>query len=203
MIDFLLKGILIGFAIAVPIGPIGVLCIRRTLHYGRMAGLMSGLGAAIADTFFGAIAAFGLTFVSDFLRSNIFWFRLIGGFFLLYLGIKTFLNIPQKVPHTPLKTNYFGDFASTFFLTITNPLTIFGFAAIFASVGIAYPEGKFETPAFLVAGVFIGSSIWWMIISEVITFFRKKITESLLLWVNKIAALIITAFGIAVLLGAL
>jgi len=198
-----LKGLLIGFVIAAPLGPIAALCIRRTLQRGRWAGLLSGLGAATADACFCLIAAFGITAISDFLIKIDFWLRLIGGLFLLYLGIKTFFK--KTSPEFELQPfrikNYFSDFATTFFLTITNPLTIFGFAAIFAALGMASDVNNYILPLILVAGVFLGSGIWWIILSEGITFFRTRISYNILVWSNRIAAAVILAFGLFILIN--
>ncbi len=133
---FFIKGLILGFSIAAPVGPIGILCIRRTLQYGRLSGFCSGLGAAAADTFYGIIAAFGLTLISDFLLEKRIWLHLIGGLFLIYLGWRTFFSKPveknQKIPH---KT-FTSDFFSTFFLTISNPLTILAYIAILQQSGL-------------------------------------------------------------------
>lgn len=190
---FLLKGILLGFCIAAPVGPIGILCIRKTLNYGRLSGFFSGLGAAVADTLYGIISAFGLTLISDFLVTGRFWLHIIGGFFLLFLGAKTFLSKPLETARPVSHKTLFGDFISTFFLTLANPLTILSFVAVFAGLGLA---GHQESAPLLVAGVFLGSTLWWLILSEGITLFRKKISQKVMIWVNRIAGLIIMAFGI-------
>lgn len=196
-----IKGIIIGFAIAAPVGPVGALCIKRTMHNGRMAGLMSGLGAAAADTCFAIIAAFGLTFISDILMKGSYWLRLVGGLFLLYLGIKTFVSQYSEDSHLNAPTSHFSYFLTTFLLTITNPLTILGFAALFASSGLSYTPHDFISPAILSTGVFLGSGFWWVIVTEGITFFRKKITKQVFRWTNKIAACIIIGFGVYMLLS--
>ncbi|MDP2777501.1 MAG: LysE family transporter, partial [Anaerolineales bacterium] len=157
-----LRGILIGFAIAAPVGPIGVLCIRRTLSHGKLAGFLSGMGAATADMLYGAIAAFGLTIITDLLVENTSWLRFIGGCFLLYLGIKTFLEKPADHAAQANQSGYFGAYLSTFFLTITNPITILSFAAIFAGTMLTSNTGS---PLILVAGVFAGSASWWLALS--------------------------------------
>src|SRR3970040_603046 len=136
-LGFLLRGLVIGFSIAAPVGPIGVLCIRRTLTEGRIAGFVSGLGAATADAFYGAIAGFGLTFISSFLIDQQFWLRLAGGFFLLYLGVKTFRSSPPDNAALQDRSGIFGAYASTLVLTLTNPMTILSFAIIFAGLGLA------------------------------------------------------------------
>jgi len=200
-LDFLLKGIILGFSIAAPVGPIGVLCIRKTLQFGRFSGLCSGLGAAFADSFYAVIAAFGLTVISNFLLAGQFWFRFIGGCFLLYLGWKTFISKPasdsKNVPHTTL----LNDFISTFFLTITNPMTILSFLAIFAGLGLSSVHGDYFQAGGLVLGVFLGSAAWWLLLSEGVTLFRKKVSQKVMTWINRIAGLIILAFGIGALLS--
>ena len=133
-ITLYLRGLAIGFSIAAPGGPIGVLCIRRTLAEGRVSGLVSGLGAATADTIYGCFAAFGLTSISYFLVSQQVGMRLIGGVFLCYLGIKTLLARPAQQAASGKGNGLFGDFSSAFFLTLTNPMTIIAFAAIFAGL---------------------------------------------------------------------
>lgn len=199
--SFFLKGMLLGFSIAAPVGPIGILCIRRTLQYGRFSGLFSGLGAALADTIYAIIAAFGLTFVSDFLLAGQYWLHLIGGAFLLYLGIKTGLTKPTEKVQLPSHKSLLNDFVSTFLLTITNPMTILAFLAIFAGFGLTSVQGNYADASALVAGVFIGSAIWWLILSEGVTLFRRKVSQKVMLWINRIAGLIIAVFGIWVLLS--
>lgn len=189
----LIKGILIGFSIAAPVGPIGLVCIRRTLQFGRLSGFFSGLGAAVADTLFGAISAFGLTLISDLLIAGRFWLHLFGGFFLLFLGSKTFLNKPFDTSKAVTHKTLFGDFISTLFLTLANPLTILSFVAIFAGVGLSEHQGS---APFLVLGVFFGSTLWWLLLSEGVTLFRKKISQEVMVWVNRVAGLIIIGFGI-------
>ena len=200
-IDFFLKGLILGFSIAAPVGPIGILCIRKTLQFGRFSGFVSGLGAALADAIYAIIAAFGLTLVADFLLAGQFWFRLLGGGFLLYLGWKTFIAKPnvqsKNVPHTTL----FNDFASTFFLTITNPMTILSFLAVFAGLGLSSIEGDYAQASVLVIGVFLGSAIWWLTLSEGVTLFRKKVSQHVMIWINRVAGLIIFGFGVAALLA--
>lgn len=173
-ISFLLKGIILGFSIAAPVGPIGILCIRKTLQFGRFSGLFSGLGAAVADVIYAIIAAFGLTFISNFLMAGQFWLRLIGGGFLLYLGWKTFFakvsDKTKEISHTTL----LNDFVSTFFLTITNPMTILSFLAVFAGLGLSSIQGSYLEAAVLVVGVFLGSAAWWLLLSEGVTLFRKR-----------------------------
>jgi threonine/homoserine/homoserine lactone efflux protein len=200
---FFLKGAILGFCIAAPVGPIGILCIGRTLHYGRLSGLISGIGAAFADAIYGGIAAFGLTALSDFLLSIQIWLRIVGGIFLFYLGIKTFLAIPSPEKNENSHGRLSSDFISTFLLTMTNPMTILSFLVVFAAMGIGEQRVDYGDAGFLVFGVFSGSSLWWLTLSEGVTFFRKRISQKMLKRVNQIAGLSISAFGIFALLSPL
>lgn len=200
-ISFLLKGLIIGLSIAAPVGPIGVLCIQRTLDKGRTYGLVSGLGAATADATYGTIAGFGLTFISGFLVSQQLWIRLIGGIFLLYLGLKTFLSKPAERVATVKGENLLTAYTSTLFLTLTNPLTILSFAAIFAAIGVGEVQRSYASAAVLVLGVFLGSALWWVVLSGGVSIFRTKFNARGLKWVNRISGMIIMVFGVLALLS--
>jgi threonine/homoserine/homoserine lactone efflux protein len=202
-IGFLLRGIVIGFSIAAPVGPIGVLCIRRTLAEGRLSGLVSGLGAATADAAYGCIAGFGLTFISSLLVSQQVSLRLIGGAFLCYLGVRTFLAEPSRQEQAAQAggNGLVGAYASTFFLTLTNPMTIISFAAIFAGLGLASAGGDYVSAAVLVLGVFVGSALWWLLLSGGVGLFRARLGPHTLRWVNRISGLIIAGFGVLALLS--
>lgn len=197
--SIVLRGLLIGFSIAAPVGPIGVLCIRRTLAEGRVFGLVSGLGAATADATYGGIAGFGLTFISGFLVGEQRWLHLIGGLFLCYLGIKTMLTAPAKRGAATQGTGLLGAYASTLALTLTNPLTILSFTAIFAGLGLASTRGSYSMAAVLVLGVFSGSALWWCILSGGISLFRERFDARALRWVNAISGCIIFTFGVVAL----
>jgi threonine/homoserine/homoserine lactone efflux protein len=209
VIPFILKGILIGFSIAAPVGPIGVLCIRRTLASGRLAGLLSGLGAATADAFYGLLSAGGLTVISGFLIGHQTWLRLFGGIFLGYLGVKTFLTRPARLVEDeaePKAISRLKDYSSTFLLTLTNPMTILSFAAIFGGLGLGSTSGGFApagfTPAVgLVGGVFLGSTAWWMLLSSGMSLLRRKVSTGWLVWVNRVSGLVIAGFGAAAVLS--
>jgi threonine/homoserine/homoserine lactone efflux protein len=200
-LTFLLRGIVIGFSIAAPVGPIGILCIRRTLADGHAAGLVSGLGAASADACYGFIAAFGLTFISNVLIDQKLWLHLIGGAFLCYLGIQTFLTPPvsQAQPTSAESRSIVAAFSSTLFLTLTNPMTVLSFVAIFAGLGVASASGSYATAAILVAGVFLGSASWWLLLSGSVAFFRSRIDSRTFGWVNRASGVVITAFGVGAL----
>jgi threonine/homoserine/homoserine lactone efflux protein len=215
-LPLLLRGIVIGFSIAAPVGPIGVLCIRRTLAEGRLAGLLTGLGAATADALYGCLAAFGLTFISSFLVRQQQLLAVVGGVFLCYLGVRTFLSVPSE--ETPIDStailsgekgqdaaesepsnstqSLLGMYASTFFLTLTNPLTILSFAAIYAGMGLAAQSGGYLSAALLVLGVFLGSASWWLLLSGVVSIFRSRISTRGMRWVNRISGAIILGFGL-------
>lgn len=194
--DVFLRGLLIGFSIAAPVGPIGVLCIRRTLAEGRLAGFLSGMGAASADMFYGAVAAFGLTAVQNLLIDQSNWLRIVGGIFLLYLGIKTFLAKPSEEAAKPARGGLFGAYLTTFFLTITNPITILSFLAIFAGLRLGETNGNYLSASVMVLGVFLGSAAWWLTLSTGVSFLREKFTPTLLTWVNRVAGVIIFVFGV-------
>ncbi len=200
-IAFLLRGFVIGFSIAAPIGPISVLCIRRTLAEGRLAGIASGLGGATGDAVYGCIAGFGLTFISSILIDQQAWLRFIGGLFLCYLGVKTLLAEPAERAALAKGNSLVGAYASTFFLTLTNPMTILSFVALFAGLGLASTGGNFMSAGALVLGIFIGSSSWLLILCSSVNVFREKFDPHRLQWVNKVSGVIIAGFGLVALLS--
>ena len=197
---FFLKGLIIGFAMAVPIGPIGVMCIRKTLAEGHTRGLIIGLGAATADSLYSCIAAFGLTFISDVISTQHFWLRLVGGGLLLFLGLKTFLA-KRKVPAIPSDNKgMLRSYATAFFLALTNPVTIFAFVAVFAAFGLGY-RLNISSAFILVVGVFTGSCLWFLSLGYVATLFREKLDAGGLTWVNRISGVLIILSGIAAFVG--
>jgi len=192
----LLSGVIIGLSIAAPVGPIGVLCIRRTLAKGWRAGLVSGLGAATADAFYGGIAAFGLAFVSDFLVQQQVWLRVIGGVFLVFLGVRTILAKPNEKSQEDKKLGLAGAYGSTLLLTLTNPVTIISFVAVFASLGLGNTAGDYGSATLLVLSVFAGSATWWLVLSGSVSMLRRKVTQRVMMWINRISGTIIMGFGI-------
>ncbi|MDX1995618.1 MAG: LysE family transporter [bacterium] len=194
----MLKGAILGFSIAAPVGPIGVLCIRRTLTEGRLYGLVTGLGAASADAFYGFIAAFGLTFISTLLVNLSPILSLAGGLFLVYLGIKTFRARPaEDAASTDSRRGLIGAFGSTLFLTLTNPLTILSFVGFFAGAGIASSvDGRYGLAAAMVLGVFVGSAAWWLLLSGGVSLLRRRFNTRWLVWVNRFSGVIVTVFGL-------
>lgn len=201
MTAFFLRGLVIGFSIAAPVGPIGLLCIRRTLADGRAAGLVTGLGAATADAVYGAIAGFGLTAVSAFLVREQLWLRAAGGLFLIYLGIRVFTRAPAELrPQDVPPRSLGGAYATTLALTLTNPMTIISFAAVFAGLGVVAAR-DYATAGALVVGVFTGSALWWLILSGAAATVRSRLGSDTLRWVNRAAGVIIAGFGAAALLS--
>lgn len=194
--SFFLRGLLIGFSIAAPVGPIGVICIRRALTKGRLSGFISGIGAASADAIYGSIAAFGLTIVSSFLIQQQAWLRFIGGLFLCYLAWRILIAQPSEQTSESAGKTLVGDYTSTFFLTLTNPMTILSFAAIFAGLGIASAQGDLLHAALMVWGVFCGSAVWWLMLSSGVSLFRSRFSPLAFVWVNRISGSIIFAFGL-------
>lgn len=196
-LDFSLfvKGLIIGFSIAAPVGPIGVLCIRRTLAEGRISGFVSGMGAATADALYGCIAGFGVTYVSSFLIGQQFSFRLIGALFLGYLGARIFFSKPAEAPSKAEGKGLAGAYASTLLLTLTNPVTILAFAAIFVGLGLGNSGGNYTAGMLLVLGVFLGSAAWWLFLSTGVGLFRKWFNGPRLRWVNRLSGVIIAGFG--------
>jgi threonine/homoserine/homoserine lactone efflux protein len=192
-----LKGCAIGLSIAAPVGPIGVLCIRRSLAHGPKTGFFTGLGAAAADAIYGGVAAFGLTAISGFLVEQELWLRLVGGIFLFYLGAKTFLSKPALQPATA--STDAGAFTSTLFLTLTNPMTIFSFLAIFAGIGFGAQSNSLTSASLLTLGVFLGSAAWWLLLSNGAALLRTRITPAWMQAVNRFSGLIILVFAITAL----
>jgi threonine/homoserine/homoserine lactone efflux protein len=198
---FFLRGLLIGFSIAAVVGPIGLLCISRTLQRGFLYGFVTGLGAASADAAYGSVAAFGLTLISGFLVSQQTWIRLLGGLFLVYLGIRTILSKPAQQAAKVAGHSFFSAYISTLLLTLTNPLTILSFAAIFAGLGVGVASSNGLSAALVVGGVFCGSALWWLLLSGGVSLLREKMTARWLRWINRGAGLAILIFGLVALLS--
>lgn len=201
-LGLLIKSFVIGLSIAAVVGPISVLCIQRTLSRGYMYGLISGLGVATADGTYGSIAAFGLTVISTFLVHEEVWIRAIGGVFLLYLGIRTMMSKPaEKAAAAAKARNLPAAYASILLLTLTNPLTILSFAAIFAGIGVSGGKGSYLAATLVVLGVFLGSATWWLLLTSSVSLLRRKITPGWLLWLNRISGAVLVIFGLLALIS--
>jgi threonine/homoserine/homoserine lactone efflux protein len=192
-----------GFAIAAPVGPIGVLCIRRTLAEGWLTGFLTGLGAATADGFYGGVAAFGLTAISGVLVAEQGVIRVVGGLLLCYLGVRTLLAKPALEAASARRgRGLLGAYATTVGLTLTNPATIISFAAVFAGLGLANAAGStVAAPGLLTLGVLLGSACWWLLLSGGVNLLRSRLTTGALRWVNRLSGVILLVFGVAALLS--
>jgi threonine/homoserine/homoserine lactone efflux protein len=196
-IELLIKGVIVGIAIAAPVGPIGLLCMQRTLTSGWLSGLISGLGAATADSVYGSIAAFGLTLVQDFLLDHTKAIAKAGGVVLCLLGIRILLMKPSTVVAKPRMSTMglVGDFAGTFMLTLANPMTILSFIAIFAALNTSAASDSYGAAATLILGVFAGSAAWWLFLSLGIGGIRHRIDEPALRWIARLSGALVIAFG--------
>jgi len=193
-----IKGIIIGLAVSVPLGPIGMLCVQRTLGKGFRAGMMSGLGAALADTLYAILAGFGLQIISDFLLTHQAVFRIVGSFFLLYVGIKIFFTNPavQLRKYRNQKSGNVGDTLSVFLLTLSNPLTMLAFSAIYAGMNIISTDTSQTMTVLITSGIFTGCIVWWLSLVMLVNVFRGKIRLRKMLYLNKISGFIIGIIGI-------
>lgn len=189
----LLQGITMGFSIAAPLGPIGILCINRALQQGLKAGFFTGLGAATADALYGSLLGFSFTFVTQWLTEQQIWLHGIGGVLLCYLAITTFRTPPMRVAKLEQKYSLWHAYLTTFFLTLTNPMTILVFIGIFAN----FTQDNFNAQsAFaLICGVFLGSAAWWLILSTTVSFTRQ-IMPGYLQSINRLSSMILMGYGI-------
>jgi len=195
--SIIFQGLIIGILVSIPMGPIGVMCIQRTLHQGRTSGLVSGIGAATADSAFAAIAGFGLTFISDFFKDHQKTIMILGALVLMFFGFKLFFtNAINQVRRQKLnKTNYFTDFISVFFLTLSNPITIIFFGVMFAGLGVVKDDTS--QVGVLIGGIFLGAIGYWLLLSSLVNYFRKYFRLRIIFWINKIAGILIVLFGVA------
>jgi threonine/homoserine/homoserine lactone efflux protein len=198
----LLEGAVLGFSIAAPVGPIALLCIRRTINRGFAEGVASGLGAAVADTLYGAIVGFGLASLHKVVLKMQMFLSILGGIFLIYLGIKTIFAKPAtQASETSAGKGLAGAFLSTFFLTLSNPLTILAFAAVVAALGLE-TSVDYATATSFVTGVFLGSAGWYLLLSGIVTQIRSQVNEGMFRLINQISGIIILAFAIYILWSA-
>jgi threonine/homoserine/homoserine lactone efflux protein len=200
-LEFLYKGLILGFSVAAPVGPIGILCINRTINKNFAAGFVSGLGAATADLIYGLIAGLGLTAISTFLINQKLWIQLIGLVFLFYIGIKTIIKKENEIKFSAdTDKGLLKDYLSTLILTITNPMTILFFIAVFAGLGLSKNVNGFNSIIQLIIGVFIGSGIWWMFLSGLTNKLKTKINKSVLNKIDLVSGILIIFFGLLILI---
>lgn len=201
MFFFILKGIIVGFSIAAPVGPIGILCIQRSFNQGYRWGFLTGMGAATADVIYGAIAGFGLTFISSLLLAYQHWVSLIGGILLLYFGSKIVFSKPTITDSTQkTNKNLFHTYMGGLFLNLTNPITILLFLSIFSGLGVLNAEINYWHTSLLIIGILLGASLWWLILCSGVTFLLSRyIKQSALIWIQRAAGTAILLFAVALL----
>lgn len=191
----------LGISIAAPVGPIGVLCIQRTLKKGFSSGIVSGLGAATADLLYGSLAGFGALWLGNHLVQVQTPLRLVGGAVLILLGVRAFFQKEKQTATAGNSQGLAGDYLSTFLLTLTNPITIFSFAAVYGGLGLSAGETSTGLMAVLVLGVFIGSIAWWLTLSGLVSLLRGRLKPIFYMRINKIAGLVLIGFGISLIVG--
>ncbi|MDR2885378.1 MAG: LysE family translocator, partial [Rikenellaceae bacterium] len=198
-LELLIRGIIIGLTASIPLGPIGVLCIQRTLSKNHKSGFVSGLGSATADLVFASVALFSLTVVLSFIESHLMLIKAIGGACVIGVGAHIFFTNPvvQIRRNRAGKTNLWQDYISLFFITIANPAFILIFVALFAAFGFSAADLGFAKAQLLVAGVFLGASLWWFMLTFSVNLLRKRFRPRHLLWMNRISGSVIVALGIA------
>lgn len=197
-IELFVKGIVVGFIASIPLGPVGVLVIQRTINKGKWHGFISGMGAATVDCMYALIAVLGLSYIINFIAEQHNYFQFVGGAILVFLGIRIFFTNPVKQLRRQMKrkNRMFEDFLSVIILTLSNPLAIFLFIAAFAGINMVVKKGNTIDSGLAIFGVFLGAGAWWLILSSLIALFRKKFRLKQLWWVNKIAGTVIFVFGI-------
>ena len=199
----LVKGVIVGLLASIPLGPIGVICIQRNVNKGKLSGFLSGLGAATADTIFAAIAGFSLTFVISYIEEKQFIFQAIGGLIVFLLGIKIFYTNPvrQLRRHKRKQNNLLEDYFSVLAVTITNPLAVFLFIALFASLGVVTDSSNWTHSLITTSGVFLGAALWWYILTSLVNAFRTKFRLKQLWWINKVSGAAIFTLGAIAIIG--
>ena len=204
---YLFKGMLVGLMVSIPLGPMGVLIIQKTLHKGALSGFIAGMGAASADLFYAAVAAFGLGFVINIVQAHELLLQIIGGIFLIMIGLKIYFDNPirqirQRRQGRVSKTGLLGDYLSLFFLTVSNPITVVVFMAVFAGMSVFGESSSLLGEVLVVAGVLLGGGVWWYTLSTLVNIFRKKIRLRVLITINRVSGMIITILGALVILSA-
>jgi threonine/homoserine/homoserine lactone efflux protein len=196
LVDAFVRALGIGFLVAAPVGAMALLCVERTLARDRASGYATGAGIATADALYASIAAFGLTALTSVLTGAQGWVRLVGGAFLIYLGVRAMLSKPGRLAVETGTVPLLGVYTSALGLTLANPQTIIAFAGIFAGAGLAVSGGGWGVPALTVAGVFAGSLVWWLVLVTVTGALRERVGESALLWVTRVSGAAIAVLGV-------
>jgi len=197
-IELLLRGVAAGLIIAAPVGPVNIICVQRTIARGWRAGLVSGLGSAVVDTFYGAIAAFSITLVIGMLVREEFYIRVVGGALLMGIGLVYYFKRPRAL-EAEGEVSEGRDFASTAVLTATNPTTVLSFLVVLSAVGLGGNKTLGLT-AVAVGGVFVGSMLWWVLLTGIVNHFRDRFSDRSALWMNRLAGVAIGGFGLVMML---
>lgn len=198
-ISFLLKGYFIGMLLAFPIGPVGIICVRRMLVEGRRIGIASGFGAAAADALYAAAAGLGLGLVSSVLTVEKFWMHLFGGLFLIGMGVYLFLAKAHSKTYQIQGRGVVSAFITTFFITLANPAVFFSYAGIMAGLGLAHAANSLLDHALVIAGVFTGSASWWLVIAYS-PHFAETMDHANIRILNRVTGVILCGFGLWALL---
>ena len=193
-IDLLIRGAICGVMIAAPVGPVNVICVQRTITKGWRSGLLSGLGSMMADTVYGAIAGFSVSYVIGFLIREQFWIRLFGGILLMAIGVWYFRRKPASIQEERKESEH-SDYVSTFLLTATNPTTVLSFMAVQAVLGLAQERPAWQT-LFVVLGIAAGTMLWWFALTGVVHRFRDRVTDRFMFWLNRAGGAAIFWFGV-------
>lgn len=202
MVLFFLKALLVGLTAAIPLGPLGIMCIQRTLSKGRWAGFAVGLGSSVADTFYATIALLSVSYISQFLDRNRIWVMLIGGAIVLGIGLQIALKNPIKDLRRPiagsLSSRRARDLLKGFLMTITNPGALVLMLGLFAFFGLDLGDGSHpEAAGFVLGGIFLGTAAWWFLLSSGISLFRKRFRLRQIIAINRISGILIAVIGLS------
>lgn len=201
---YIFRGIVIGLMVSVPLGPMGVLIIQKTLQKGAFAGFVAGMGAAFADLFYATVAAFGLGVVLNAIQSHELILQIIGGIFLVIVGATIYFGNPLKqirMKKRVSKKGLLGDFLTLFFLTVSNPVAIVVFMAVFAGASVFGDTPSLRVEMFVLLGILLGGGLWWYTLSTLVDLFRKKFRLRVLIRINRVSGIVITLIGVLVILS--
>jgi threonine/homoserine/homoserine lactone efflux protein len=198
MIVLFIKGIIIGWFVSIPMGPIGVLCVQRTLSRGRWPGIVSGMGAAAADSIFALTAGFGVNYIISLIENQEFYFKLVGSIIILLIGLKIYYTNTVKqfrISRSGTSNKFTRLFFSVFFLTLTNPAMVLLFIWLFATLNVVLYTSNYVVSSMVIVGVFAGGTLWWITLTSLVNRFRNKLKIRSLYWFNKISGGTIILFG--------
>jgi threonine/homoserine/homoserine lactone efflux protein len=190
-----IQGIIIGLTLAVPVGPIALICIQRTVTDGRFHGIFSGIGVATADSFYAAVTVLGLTIISSVIVTNQFLFRFLAGIVLIFVGMRVFMSLPSCVSTKTVHETYFKDYLSMVGIAIANPLTLVFFLIVLPGFGIVINSTAFLSAAEFIAGVFFGSTAWWILLCGTIGSMRSRFSIKTLGLINRVSGVLISVCG--------